>query len=147
MQTNMGNIWVLGIDPGKETGLAIRNVVTGDIEKLWTSNFWEAFHYTLNNALCWRGVVVEVPDNKNVFHKPAGGLKQVQRTAVNVGSVLREAELMAIGLERANIPVMRVNPRGKIDAGKFNQLTGWKHASNPHTRDAGMLTYMWRDGA
>ena len=147
MQNNMGNIWILGIDPGTHTGMAIRNSVTGNIEKLWTSNFWEAYHYALNNALCWRGVVIEVPDNKNVFHKPAGGLKQVQRTAVNVGSVLREAELLARGLEEAKIPVQRVNPRGKIDADKFNSMTGWKGKSNPHTRDAGMLTYMWRDSA
>ena len=147
MQNNMGNIWILGIDPGTNTGMAIRNVVTGDIEKLWTSNFWEAYHYAINNALCWRGVVVEVPDTKRVFHKAAGGLQQIQRTAVRVGGVLREAELLAQGIEQQNIPVLRVNPRGKINAEKFNSITGWKHKSNEHSRDAGMLTFMWRERA
>ena len=142
---NMGSVWIMGIDPGQQSGCALYNTATKQLVHLWTTDFWGAYEYVLNNRLVLIGVVVEVPDSKTVYHKPSTSLAATQRTAVNVGGVLREAQLLFDGIQKSGIPVQRVNPRGKVNAEKFKQLTGWEGRSNNHERDAGMLTYRWRD--
>ncbi len=132
----------IGIDPGKQTGFAVYDIINGNLNIVETTDFWEV--YTAVQLFVpsdLSRVVVEVPKSKHVWHKAATNEKAMQRQAVNVGSVIREAELLAEGLELLGYPVIRVHPRGKVDAAKFKAYTGWSERTNEHSRDAGMLCY------
>lgn len=121
---------IIGIDPGKYTGVAILNNC-GTIDKLLTIDFWGAVVtidcYSSSNKLM---VAIELPSNKHVL--PC-------RRGVDVGSVIREAELLVKLLELRKIKHKTYPPLGKISAEEFNLETGWKGKSNQHTRDAARL--------
>ena len=136
------HIYSIGIDPGKSTGFAVYHIQEEKLVRLETLSFWSAFGQTLiyepDNV---SRVVIELPDSKHVWHKDANGTAAIQRQAVNVGSVLREAELLAMGIENAGYNVQTTNPRGKVDAKRFKMITGWTGQSNQHERDAGLLCF------
>lgn len=120
---------IIGIDPGKDTGIAYLNE-DGTIDELRTVDFWETV-----NIITWLHpkeieVAIELPSNKHVL--PG-------RRGVDVGSVIREAELLVKLLELRKIKHKTYPPLGKISAEEFNLETGWKGKSNQHTRDAARL--------
>lgn len=120
---------IIGIDPGKDTGIAYLNE-DGTIDELRTVDFWETV-----NIITWLHpkeieVAIELPSNKHVL--PC-------RRGVDVGSVIREAELLVKLLELRKIKHKTYPPLGKISAEEFNLETGWKGKSNQHTRDAARL--------
>lgn len=135
--------YVLGIDPGKNTGMALLNIKTEVLEQLWTDNFWGAIAYAKANAHHLHSCVVEVPDTKHVWQSSKGNTAALQRTAVHVGGVIREAEILSQGIELLGIKLIITPPRGKVDKEQFARLTGWTRQSNEHTRDAGLLCYQW----
>lgn len=123
---------IIGIDPGKDTGIAYLNE-DGTIFNLGTDDFWGAVDVILlfdQMESIELEVAIELPSNKHVL--PG-------RRGVDVGSVIREAELLVKLLELRDIPHKKYTPLGKISAEKFNLETGWKGKSNPHTRDAARL--------
>lgn len=120
---------IIGIDPGKDTGIAYLNE-DGTIDELRAVDFWETV-----NIITWLHpkeieVAIELPSNKHVL--PG-------RRGVDVGSVIREAELLVKLLELRKIKHKTYPPLGKISAEEFNLETGWKGKSNQHTRDAARL--------
>jgi hypothetical protein len=128
---------VIGIDPGKHTGVAV--CYGGKITGLVETDFWGCVD-TLNenkDAL----VIIEKPHSKSVWHNQATSNKAIQRTGVNVGSALREAELLIDYMLREKIDHHVMHPRGKVDAKKFKMITGWQGRTNQHTRDAGLLAF------
>jgi hypothetical protein len=131
----------IGIDPGKTTGFAVYDI-EDDILTLRDTTFWEVFEliYVYPKSEIYE-ITVEVPNSKTVWHSTGANQKTAARTGVNVGSVLREAELLAEGLERYGYNVRRVHPRGKVDAKKFNAFTGFTKRSNQHQRDAGLMCF------
>jgi hypothetical protein len=134
----------IGIDPGTKTGFAVADSDTGRLLEVQTLDFWSTFDRI--NFLAASPdyevveIVIEVPDTKHVWHKGASGPAALQRQGVNVGSVIREAQLLAEGLAR-QFPVTRVKPRGKHPADKFADYTGWTERTNQHERDAALLVY------
>ena len=141
----MNKSYTIGIDPGKQTGFAIydRRKQALHPDELKTTTFWGAYNRV--NALHPGNfkVIIEVPDTKHVWQKPGKNPTRaaIQRQAVNVGGVIREAELLAVGLEAAGYEVLRVAPRGKTDAKKFQLITGWEGITNQHERDAALLCW------
>jgi len=133
--------YVIGIDPGKETGYAVYDLVKGELVGLLTLTFWEAYARVLTMELDEiRAIMIEAPKNKHVFHAPGANAKANQRIGVHVGSVLREAELLADGLEAWGIPVKRLEPVGKKDAAAFKKaFPNWKGRTNQHQRDAAFM--------
>jgi hypothetical protein len=138
---------VIGIDPGKETGIAIFDTITGLLENVYSSTFWGAI--TAIDLLIAESLpdkyelcaIVELPKNKSVWHKGAKYRGAIERTAVNVGSVIREAELIIDYLKNCNIKTITQHPQGKVDADYFKRITGWTGRTNSHSRDAGMLCW------
>lgn len=134
--------YIIGIDPGTSTGFAVYDTIEEKLIALETTTFWGVLNLLEET---WGEetvlIVIEVPESKHVWHNGGTAKGSVQRTALNVGSVIREAELLAEGLERAGYDVKRVNPRGKVKAGDFNKVTGWEGKTNQHVRDAGLLAY------
>ena len=128
----------IGIDPGKSTGIAYAE--NGKITRLETLSFWGAIKVLENHKHA--AIVLELPTNKAVWHNGATSKKAIRRTGVNVGSCIREAELIYEYLVMNEFNYLVVKPQGKIDSKRFNQVTGWQGGSNQHTRDAGVLTLM-----
>lgn len=135
-------LYSIGIDPGKQTGFAVYNIQFDRFDRIETLTFWSAFGQVLmyDPRLVSR-VVIELPDSKHVWHKDASTTKAIQRQAVNVGGVLREAELFAEGIRNAGYKVLTTNPRGKTDSRIFEKITGWTGRTNQHERDAGLLCF------
>lgn len=132
----------IGIDPGKETGFAVYSIHQRKLVGLRTLDFWEAYSQVLAFKLIEVSrVVVEVPDTKHVWQQIPKGTKAIQRQAVNVGGVIREAQLLAEGLNRAGYNVVQVNPRGKRTHAEFCKFTGWGKPTNQHCRDAALLCW------
>lgn len=135
----------IGIDPGTDTGFAMADADTGQLFSIETVTFWEAFdrirHLQAHVETEVVEIVIEVPPTKHVWQKSARELRALQRQSVDVGSVIREAQLLALGLERLGLPVKRVAPRGKQPADKFAAFTGWDARTNQHERDAALLVF------
>ena len=138
----------IGIDPGKDTGFAVFDLVTEKLIFISTMDFWTTYDtMTRLDKSVWpvKEVIIEVPDTKHVWQGSSGGIKAIQTTSVNVGSVLREATLLADGIELLGYKTTRVNPRGKIAQPQFKKLTGWSgRRLNQHERDAAMMCYRWK---
>lgn len=133
----------IGIDPGKETGFAVYDLEEKRLAVMETVNFWTAYSWALyyNEHFTVKCVVIEVPTSKHVFHKPGPNAAANQRMGVHVGSVIRESELMANGLELHGLNVKRVEPVGKRDAAAFKKaFPEWTGRSNQHCRDAAFMT-------
>jgi hypothetical protein len=137
---------VIGIDPGKTTGLAVYDRRAGNFERLESTDFWGAIDFITGELDADEivKIVIEQPSTKAIYarNKRATARGAIERTGVNVGSALREASLMIDRLRDLGYPVQTVPPLGKIDAKRFKQITGWSGKSNSHTRDAGMMA--WR---
>lgn len=133
---------VVGIDPGKSTGFAVYSVDWERLIVLETLDFWGAYDRAMGFVRTVPTmVIIEVPNSKHVWHKGAASERALQRQGANVGSVVREAELLAEGLARENCIVKRVQPRKKVNAKDFATITGWTNRSNQHERDAAMMCF------
>lgn len=133
---------VIGIDPGKETGFAVYDLMEKKLIDLRTLDFWSAYalvvEYSKTRTI--KCVVIEAPKNKHVFHKPGANAAANQRMGVHVGSVIRESELLAQGLEGWAFNVKRVEPVGKKDAATFKKaFPEWEGRTNQHNRDAAFM--------
>lgn len=128
---------VIGIDPGKTTGIAI--ALDGKISQLATTDFWGCIEQLQIHDDA--SVVIELPGTKHVWHDGALTKRAIQRTGVNVGSCIREAELLVKWLHMNERNYIIQKPRGKLTSIQFNRLTGWSNRSNQHERDAGVLCY------
>ena len=135
---------VIGIDPGKTTGVALLDKKKGELLELKSMTFWSAMNYCILSSAAT--VIVEVPETRAVWSGGNATGKAKIKVATNVGGTIREAELMVEGLELAGKKVIRVHPIGKLDAEQFNRMTGWTGSSNEHTRDAGRMAFQWRRG-
>lgn len=128
---------VIGIDPGKTTGVALCKY--GKIVELKSTDFWGAIEAFEDYSDAF--VVIELPDTKHVWHNGSTNKKAIQRTGVNVGSCIREAELLIQYLIRNGRDYVIQKPLGKRTGDQFKNITGWAKQTNQHTRDAGLLAY------
>lgn len=136
----MNKNYYIGIDPGVNTGIAIYDCSKKQLIECYSSDFWNAVNVlkSYTNAC----VFVEMPGTKAVWHTAAKSQAAKNRTAVNVGSVLREAELI-IELAIKLHDVIICEPSRKIDAQLFEKITGWEQKTNQHSRDAAMLIFRY----
>lgn len=128
---------IIGIDPGKHTGVAV--AVDGVLTEVFETDFWGLFDALEDHV--GATVIVELPNTKHVWHKEAKAEGAIQRTGVNVGSALREAELIVSYLHRNGWKYRTQRPQGKVDKDYFKRVTGWSGRTNAHTRDAAMLCF------
>jgi hypothetical protein len=139
-------IYVIGIDPGVNTGLAVYNVMRGGLDEVTTTDFWEAYEYVTRvyeqvNTLL---VIEDASLNAPTFRKKGNGSVQ-DRLCRNVGGVQRESQLLIAGFERAGYIVIRERPtQAKWDDAAFRAITGWDVKESAHGRDAARLCYGMR---
>ena len=128
----------IGIDPGKKTAIAIYDSTTKRIIDVFMTDFWGAYEYleAEQHDILIKKVIIEVPRTKSNWHK-----KGCDITSANVGGIYREANLLADGIERMGLKVIRQHPQGKVDAAYVKKVTGYQGKTNEHTRDSIMLCW------
>ena len=140
--------YFIGLDPGTETGLAVWDA-QGQVfaRSLLTTTFWDAYDLVCTYDPSTVLVILEdpsknpptfshsIPQSENAYRKR-------ERLSRNVGSNMREALLLAEGLERQGYRVRRVRPRSsKLSAEAFRRLTRYQGRTSEHARDAAMLVF------
>jgi len=132
----------IGIDPGKHTGYARYDREEKVIDYLAEKDFWWVYHdvILMHEAGQIHEVIVEMPKTKGLYHD-APDKKRQGKIGVDVGGVIKEAELLIRGFEEQGIKVIKAHPLGKIDKQWFRRITGYQGLTNPHKRDAGMLCW------
>lgn len=130
----------IGIDPGLHTGVGISS--EGKIRELLETDFWGCID--IFNEYPTAFFVVEMPKTKHVWHNESLSIRAAQRTGLNVGSVLRESQLLIDYLDRNKMKFKIMEPMRKIKKSEFNQLTGWTGRTNQHMRDAAMLSLSYK---
>lgn len=128
----------IGIDPGNKTAIAIYDSTTKRIIDVFMTDFWGAYEYLENEQhdILIKKVIIEVPRTKSNWHK-----KGCDITSANIGGIYREATLLADGIERMGLKVVRQHPQGKVDAEYVKKITGWDKRASQHARDAIMLCW------
>ena len=129
---------IIGIDPGKKTAVAVYDSTLKRIIDVFMTDFWGIHEYleSEQHDILIKKVVIEVPRTKSNWHK-----KGCDITSANVGGIYREANLLADGIERMGLKVVRQHPQGKVDAAYVKKITGYQGKTNEHTRDAIMLCW------
>jgi len=129
---------IIGIDPGKQTGICFMNE-NKEIITLTTTDFWSVADI-IDGFIDF--FILEKPRSKNVWHK-AKDKRQAKIIGVNVGSVYRESELLEELLKQRGCNYKTVHPQGKINAENFKKITGYEGKTNQHERDAAMLCWSY----
>lgn len=146
----MNKIKILCIDPGKTTGIAIiegTNLKPTTVLKVETSTFWQSFNdYCFSMKLNFHKVVIENPGFKKLtFGKRDKNPIVQDAKSINVGQVIREADLLAEGFEREGFNVVRISPSRsycKKSSEYVQMVTGFEERTNEHNRDALMMGWV-----
>ena len=128
--------YALGVDPGKKTGLAVYDRHEKKIVKIRNTDFWGAYGYLYTCCPTDYEVYIEVSRCKANWHE-----SKHPTTSANVGGIVREANLLADGIEQLGYIVHRSHPRGKVDKKVIKIITSYEGRTNEHTRDAMLLCY------
>lgn len=135
--------WVIGIDPGTNTGVAVWDTAAKEFVRLELMTFWSAYdlitgEYNPDDVLL---VIEDARLNKVTFRKKGEGFYQ-DRLSRNVGNIQKECGLLIAGFERLHYEIQTIKPTAqKWDAATFTRYTGIKKGHNEHIRDAARLVW------
>lgn len=136
---------VIGLDPGSSTGLALWCRASRRLLEVHTLTFWKAYDFVRDRFTPETAeIVVEVPNTRGALYSRTSAQvadgRGRDKFAANVGSVRREAVLLAERFEQLGFAVRRVTPRGKKwDAEQMRRYTGYEGRTSEHGRDAARL--------
>lgn len=145
---HQGPVTVLGIDPGKHTGLAW--MVDGHLQALQ-----EIAPAQLMVTLQERRPTLVIFEDSRAARRTwtaAGSAAARAKMARNVGEIDAWCVLIETLCASLGIACFGMAPSAKaggahgakIDAAAFNRLTGWTGRSNQHQRDAAMIAWSFR---
>jgi hypothetical protein len=137
--------YTLGLDPGRDTGVAVFDRETDKITLARSVTFWGFFReilpsYPPDSA----DVIIEDARlNKSLYarhdNQNAGTREAIGR---KVGSVQAESRLIIEGLRLMGYNVLPIKPSGqKWDAVMLKRMTGITTRTNEHVRDAIRFCY------
>ncbi|MEG0558057.1 MAG: hypothetical protein RR574_16570 [Comamonas sp.] len=148
---HQGEVTVLGIDPGKHSGLAW---FTGG--KLLALEEVEPAELAIV-LVSKRPTVVIFEDSRLAKRTWTGEGSTAKRTAMarNVGEIDAWCKLIEATCKKLGIPAYGMAPSAKaggahgakLDAAAFNRFSGWVGRSNQHQRDAAMIAWQFRRAA
>ncbi len=131
--------YLIGIDPGVTTGMAIYCRETKSYETITSSTITVAMETLLRFCTEHKGNVrVRLEDSRLRKWFANAGREKLQ----GAGSIKRDCQILEEFLTHHAIPFELVAPknnRTKLDAATFRKYTGWQGKTNEHQRDAGML--------
>ena len=137
---------LIGIDPGKHTGIAIyRDGALCELHTL-SPDMIEALLVRVRPDL----VVFEDSRKQSPVFSRGVSARATLKIARNVGEIdqlCRQIEDMCRrhGLESVGVSPLRKG--AKLDAARFAQITDWTARSNQHERDAAMVAHQYRRAA
>lgn len=136
--------YVIGIDPGVQTGFAVWDRQARRFVEIDSTDFWGVFERMQKISASEVKIIVEIASTAPLFwqrKESAQNDHTLARKARNVGQVTREASLLVEGLRRLGYRVVEVKPQGKKNQEEFKRITGWPKRTNQHERDSAMLAY------
>lgn len=137
--------YVIGIDPGVRTGIAVKDLRTGRLIEVVT----EPIHRAFRRVWQWQGqgniaVYVEDARQRKWFNDAHLNPKEKRGLAMGAASVKRDCTAWEDMLSDAGITYFLVAPKNnktKLAPELFKKITGWERKSSVHSRDAAMLIY------
>lgn len=135
----------IGIDPGKNTGFALKDLATGEFLSVETLLLHEAIEKIVQlhkkEGIRLYAVVEDARKRKwiNDAHLSESRKKGLRQGA---GSVKRDCTIWEDFFTDYGIPLHLQKPKKggtKVKSWYFKRLTGWKNRTSEHGRDAGML--------
>lgn len=131
--------YIIGIDPGVKTGIAVWNREEKSMKSITSSSIIIAMDFVKNWCSAYAAIVrIEDARKRKWFGKTSREVLQ------GAGSIKRDCQIWEEFLEANNIPYELVAPKNnktKLDAKLFANYTGFKERTNEHARDAAMLVY------
>lgn len=129
--------YIIGIDCGKNTGYALWNCNTRQLEVVESYFIHTAIRMVTELHEIYR-IFVRVEDARQVKFKT-----DIYK-AQGAGSVKRDATIWEDFLKDLQIMHEMIRPNKSITKWKaayFNKATGWQASTNEHARDAALLIY------
>ena len=134
-------MYVIGIDPGKQTGFALWNTETQQFKTVTSMAIHDALTEVERVFVGMPLGIVIVEDAR----KRLGGFGNMDAEQAKygagvregVGAVKRDSTIWDDFLAARCIPHLMRKPKDtKLGADNFRRLTGWQGATNEHARDA-----------
>ena len=132
---------IIGIDPGTNTGFAVWNRPAREFMEILSC----AIHQAMDRIIDYHdregeGLFVRFEDARlRTWFGKSG-----QEIWKGAGSIMRDCSIWQAFLEDHEIHFASMAPRiglTKLDAVRFEAITGWQGKTNNHGRDAAMLVY------
>lgn len=137
---------VMGIDPGKNTGLALYR--GGKLKVLKT-----IAPHEMDETLTWLAPDFVIFEDSRLQSHVWTAEGKSRRAAIKIGRSVGQIDQQCVVIqalcEKRGIPCVGVSPLkkgAKLDAAAFQALTGWDGKTNQHCRDAAMVAWMYRTG-
>jgi hypothetical protein len=133
---------IIGIDPGTQTGVAVWDRKDQKFRAIHTLSIHRALQFVTSlNATHPGEVFVRFEDaRKRKFFRGENMDKKQQ----GAGSIKRDCSIWEDFLTDNHIPFdnpAAAKMKTKYKADMFQKLTGWKHITSSHARDAAMLVF------
>lgn len=133
--------YVIGVDPGTNTGIGIRNTQTNKLEDVASMSIHKALMLFINGRFSTikEQIFVYVEDARK---NPQNAYFAGKQNRIGLGSIQRDAKIWEDFLEDMNIAFKMVKPNSKftkLTAKQFSSFTGYEGRTNEHSRDAGMI--------
>lgn len=137
--------YLIGLDPGKHTGIAIWDTETQDFARVDTMSIHKAllFVYEFQTLRDKTRVYFEDARQRRWLPKDTSS-SEYRGHLMGAGSVKRDSVIWQDALTDWGIPFEMVPPRAgatKWDAATFARITGYKGRTSNHARDAALLVY------
>lgn len=133
-------VYVLGIDPGINTGFAIYDKEGKMLTAVMTLQVHEAFEIVRRMKQDGLRIFVRVEDARKRKRYGANSNAKLQ----GAGAIKIQCRQWEMFLQQEGISFDLVAPalvKTKVDAKKFKMITGWSARTSNHARDAAMLVY------
>lgn len=139
----MNKRYLIGIDPGTNTGYAVKNLETGQFMEIGSAGIIMAMD--LLDAFFGPECFAIIEDAR-LWNGYTKGMKagEMRARAQGSGSVKRDSAIWEEYMKHYGLDYKMVPPSwkgAKIDAKFFSQITGWPGRTNAHGRDAAMLIH------
>lgn len=139
-------LWLVGIDPGTKTGLALYNMQRKALILVETVSIVQALDY-LTRFEQKPALFVRIEDARK--RKWFGNAdERMERSGAGIregiGSVKRDCSIWEEFLRHHKIAFELVHPaknKTKLDAQTFSHYTHWPYETSEHSRDAAMLVW------
>ena len=137
--------YAIGIDPGKKTGFAVKDLSSNSFVEVETLLIHQAIDRLYRYAE-EASVIVYVEDarQRKWYNDARKSAKAARGLAMGAASVKRDCTIWEDVLKDLGVSYVLVAPknnRTKLDANLFAKATKWDKRTSDHSRDAAMLIH------